>query len=172
MNQPLTLQRIDVRLTKHMLWKLMLVCNESAFNLPKDRPTFSHTHIHLNFVPLISLRLHAQWNQIAFLLAITWVAVFGNVDKQMFVWFVYCAKLWDKPKVFDVLSLFDVLIFASLFLMFILLLLLTEEPQKNFVVETQRRVQTSVWGLGKSRDKNARPKYWKKCGCYGINKYD
>ena len=35
---------------------------------------------------------------------------------------------------FDVLSLFDVLIFASLFLMFILLLLLTEEPQKNFVV--------------------------------------
>ena len=62
----------------------MLVCNESAFNLPKDRPTFSHTHIHLNFVPLISLRLHAQWNQIAFPLAITRVAVFGNVDKQMF----------------------------------------------------------------------------------------
>ena len=35
---------------------------------------------------------------------------------------------------FDVLSLFDVLFFASLFVMFILLLLLTEEPQKNFVV--------------------------------------
>ena len=35
---------------------------------------------------------------------------------------------------FDVLSLFDVLFFASLFVMFIFLLLLTEEPQKNFVV--------------------------------------
>ena len=35
---------------------------------------------------------------------------------------------------FDVLSLFDVLFFASLFVMFILLLVLTEEPQKNFVV--------------------------------------
>ena len=35
---------------------------------------------------------------------------------------------------FDVLSLFDVLFFASLFVMFLLLLLLTEEPQKNFVV--------------------------------------
>ena len=35
---------------------------------------------------------------------------------------------------FDVLSLFDVLFFASLFVMFILLLFLTEEPQKNFVV--------------------------------------
>ena len=35
---------------------------------------------------------------------------------------------------FDVLSLFEVLFFVSLFAMFILLLLLTEEPQKTFVV--------------------------------------
>ena len=35
---------------------------------------------------------------------------------------------------FDILFLFDVLFFASLFVMFILLFLLTEEPQKNFVV--------------------------------------
>lgn len=35
---------------------------------------------------------------------------------------------------FDILFLFDVLFFASLFVMFILLLLLTEELQKNFVV--------------------------------------
>ena len=40
---------------------------------------------------------------------------------------------------FDVLSLFDVLFFASLFVMFILLLLLTEEPQKNFVVGLKLR---------------------------------
>ena len=40
---------------------------------------------------------------------------------------------------FDVLSLFDVQFFASLFVMFILLLLLTEEPQKNFVVGLKLR---------------------------------
>ena len=35
---------------------------------------------------------------------------------------------------FDVLSLFDVLFFVSLFVMFVFLLLLSEKPQKNFVV--------------------------------------
>ena len=50
MNQSLTLQSTDLNLAQHILWKLMLVPIESAFNLPEDTLTFSHTHIQILYI--------------------------------------------------------------------------------------------------------------------------
>ena len=56
----------------------MLVPIESAFNLPEDTLTFSHTHIHLNFVHLFFFfgDYMPSGNPIASLLAFSKVVVF------------------------------------------------------------------------------------------------